>query len=54
MARLSLQCHHHCAKRWVVIESTAAIPVDEAVTKVEPGDRLAEDDRLRMTAPWQP
>ena len=35
--RLSLQYHHHRAERWVVIEGTATITVDDAVMKVKPG-----------------
>jgi mannose-6-phosphate isomerase len=35
--RLSLQYHHHRAERWVVIEGTATITVDDAVMKVQPG-----------------
>lgn len=35
--RLSLQYHHHRAERWVVIEGTATITVDDAVMNVEPG-----------------
>lgn len=35
--RLSLQYHHHRAERWVVIEGTATITVDDAVMKVRPG-----------------
>lgn len=35
--RLSLQYHHHRAERWVVIEGTATITVDDAVMTVEPG-----------------
>jgi mannose-6-phosphate isomerase-like protein (cupin superfamily) len=36
MGRLSLQYHHHRAERWVVIEGTATITVDDAVMKVQP------------------
>lgn len=35
--KLSLQYHHHRAERWVVIEGTATITVDDAVMKVKPG-----------------
>lgn len=35
--RLSLQYHHHRAERWVVIEGTATITVDDAVMSVQPG-----------------
>ena len=35
--RLSLQCHHDRAERWVVIEGVATITVDDAVMKVKPG-----------------
>ncbi|MCO6177015.1 phosphomannose isomerase type II C-terminal cupin domain [Ciceribacter sp. RN22] len=35
--RLSLQYHHHRAERWVVIEGTATITVDDTVLKVKPG-----------------
>jgi mannose-6-phosphate isomerase-like protein (cupin superfamily) len=35
--RLSLQYHHHRCERWVVIEGTATITVDEAVIEVTPG-----------------
>lgn len=35
--RLSLQYHHHRAERWVVIEGTATVTVDNAVMKVKPG-----------------
>lgn len=35
--RLSLQYHHYRAERWVVIEGTATITVEDAVMKVQPG-----------------
>lgn len=35
--QLSLQYHHRRAERWVVIEGTATITVDDAVMKVSPG-----------------
>lgn len=35
--RLSLQYHHHRAERWVVIEGTATITVNEEVATVQPG-----------------
>jgi mannose-6-phosphate isomerase-like protein (cupin superfamily) len=35
--QLSLQYHQHRAERWVVIEGTATITVDDAVMKVKPG-----------------
>ncbi|TGD61306.1 cupin domain-containing protein [Tabrizicola sp. WMC-M-20] len=35
--RLSLQYHHHRAERWVVIEGTATITVDNAVMNIPPG-----------------
>jgi len=35
--QLSLQYHHHRAERWVVIEGTATITVDDAVMTVKAG-----------------
>jgi len=37
LGQLSLQYHHHRAERWVVIEGTATITVDDAVMTVQAG-----------------